>query len=200
MTYYIEQGGIFNERMDLRFDPSGSVTILAGTHSHGQGHATVYAQMVHEWLGVPFETIRFIQGDTGQVAMGRGTYAARSSLVGGNALKVAADAIIDKAKTVAATLMEAAEGDLEFKDGNFRVAGTDKTIPLTGVARRSTRRWVRSPRNSASASRRRAPTQPTRPIIRTARMCARWRSIPRPAKWRSTATSWSTTSAACSTR
>jgi aerobic carbon-monoxide dehydrogenase large subunit len=134
VTYYIEQGGIFNERMDLRFDPSGSVTILAGTHSHGQGHATVYAQMVHEWLGVPFETIRFIQGDTGQVAMGRGTYAARSSLVGGNALKVAADTIIDKAKPVAAALMEAAEGDLEFKDGSFRVAGTDKTIPLTGVA------------------------------------------------------------------
>jgi carbon-monoxide dehydrogenase large subunit len=134
VTYYIEQGGIFNERMDLRFDPSGSVTILAGTHSHGQGHATVYAQMVHEWLGVPFESIRFIQGDTAQVAIGRGTYAARSSLVGGNALKVAAEAIIEKAKPMAAALMEAAEGDLEFKDGQFRVVGTDKTIPLTGVA------------------------------------------------------------------
>ena len=68
VTFYIEQGGIFNERMDLRFDPSGSVTIIAGTHSHGQGHATVFAQLVHEWLGVPFETIRYIQGDTGQVA------------------------------------------------------------------------------------------------------------------------------------
>jgi carbon-monoxide dehydrogenase large subunit len=135
VTFYIEQGGIFNERMDLRFDPSGSVSIIAGTHSHGQGHATVFAQLVHEWLGVPFETIRYIQGDTGAVPFGRGTYAARSSLVGGNALKVASDAIIDKAKPMAAALMEAAEGDLEFKDGSFRVIGTDKAIPLTEVAK-----------------------------------------------------------------
>ncbi len=135
VTFYIEQGGIFNDRMDLRFDPSGSVSILAGTHSHGQGHATVFAQLVHEWLGVPFETIRYIQGDTGQVAFGRGTYAARSSLVGGNALKVAADAIVEKAKPMAAALMEAAEGDLEFKDGSFRVVGTDKAIPLPEVAK-----------------------------------------------------------------
>ena len=67
MSYYIELGGIFNDRMDLRFDPSGSVTVIAGTHSHGQGHATVFAQIVHEWLGVPFENIRYIQGDTAQV-------------------------------------------------------------------------------------------------------------------------------------
>ena len=135
VTFYIEQGGIFNDRMDLRFDPSGSVSIIAGTHSHGQGHATVFAQLVHEWLGVPFETIRFIQGDTASVPFGRGTYAARSSLVGGNALKVASEAIVDKAKPMAAALMEAAEGDLEFKDGSFRVVGTDKTIPLTEVAK-----------------------------------------------------------------
>jgi carbon-monoxide dehydrogenase large subunit len=135
VTFYIEQGGIFNDRMDLRFDPSGSVSIIAGTHSHGQGHATVFAQLVHEWLGVPFETIRYIQGDTGQVAFGRGTYAARSSLVGGNALKVASDMIIEKAKPMAAALMEAAEGDLEFKDGSFRVVGTDKTMSLPDVAK-----------------------------------------------------------------
>ena len=135
VTFYIEQGGVFNDRMDLRFDPSGSVSIIAGTHSHGQGHATVFAQLVHEWLGVPFETIRYIQGDTGQVAFGRGTYAARSSLVGGNALKVASDAIIEKAKPMAAALMEAAEGDLEFKDGSFRVVGTDKTMTLPDVAK-----------------------------------------------------------------
>jgi carbon-monoxide dehydrogenase large subunit len=135
VTFYIEQGGIFNDRMDLRFDPSGSVSIIAGTHSHGQGHATVFAQLVHEWLGVPFETIRYIQGDTDKVPIGRGTYAARSSLVGGNALKIASAAIIDKAKPMAAALMEAAEGDLEFKDGSFRVVGTDKVIPLTEVAK-----------------------------------------------------------------
>ena len=87
VSYYIEFGGIFNDRMDLRFDPSGTLTIFGGTHSHGQGHATVFAQLVHELLGVPFETIRYVQGDTAQVAIGRGTYGARSAVVGGNALK-----------------------------------------------------------------------------------------------------------------
>ena len=135
VTYYIEQGGIFNDRMDLRFDPSGSLTILAGTHSHGQGHATVFAQMASEWLGVPFENIHYVQGDTAQVPFGRGTYAARSSMVGGNALKVAADAIVEKAKPMAAALIEAAAADLEFKDGKFRVVGTDKAIPLVDVAK-----------------------------------------------------------------
>ena len=77
VSYYIEFGGIFNERMEMRFDPSGALTIYAGTHSHGQGHATVFAQIVHEWLGVPFESIRYVQGDTAQVAIGRGTYGAR---------------------------------------------------------------------------------------------------------------------------
>ena len=64
MSYYIEFGGIFNERMDLRFDPGGTLTVLGGTHSHGQGHATVFAQLVHDRLGVPFESIRYVQGDT----------------------------------------------------------------------------------------------------------------------------------------
>ena len=88
--------------MEMRFDPGGTVTIVAGTHSHGQGHATVYAQLVPEWLGVPFESIRFVQGDTDAVPFGRGTYGSRSAMVGGNALKRAADAIIDKAKPMAA--------------------------------------------------------------------------------------------------
>jgi carbon-monoxide dehydrogenase large subunit len=135
VTFYIEQGGVFNERMELRFDPSGSVTIVAGTHSHGQGHATVFAQLVSEWLGVPFESIQYLQGDTAQVPYGRGTYAARSSMVGGNALKIAADAIIEKAKPMAAAMMEAAAADIEFKDGNFRIVGTDKSIALVSVAK-----------------------------------------------------------------
>jgi carbon-monoxide dehydrogenase large subunit len=135
VSYYIEFGGIFNDRMDLRFDPGGSLTILAGTHSHGQGHATVFAQIVHELLGVPFEDIRFVQGDTAQVAMGRGTYGARSAVVGGSALKAAADGIIDKGKGMASALMEADVADIEFKDGHYRVAGTDKAIALTDVAK-----------------------------------------------------------------
>jgi aerobic carbon-monoxide dehydrogenase large subunit len=133
--YFLEEAAVFNDRMVLRFDPSGMLTILAGTHSHGQGHQTVYAQMVCEWLGVPFEHIRFVQGDTDAVPMGRGTYGSRSMHIGGNALKRAADNIIEKAKPMAASILEAAPGDLEFKDGSFRIVGTDRTLPLTDVAK-----------------------------------------------------------------
>jgi carbon-monoxide dehydrogenase large subunit len=137
VSSYIEFGGIFNDRMDLRFDPSGALTIYGGTHSHGQGHATVFAQLVHEVLGVPFESIRYVQGDTAQVAIGRGTYGARSAVVGGNALKAAADNMIEKGKTLAAAMMEADPGDIEFKDGSYRVTGTDKTVALVDVAKAS---------------------------------------------------------------
>ncbi len=135
LSYYIEQGGNFNDRMEIRFDPGGTATIVAGTHSHGQGHATTYAQLLHEWLGVPFESIRFVQGDTDAVPFGRGTFAARSSMVGGAALKAASAAIIAKAKTMAAALLEAAEADLDFAAGAFTVIGTDRRIALTEVAK-----------------------------------------------------------------
>jgi carbon-monoxide dehydrogenase large subunit len=135
LIYYLEDSGVFNERMELRFDPSGNVTIVAGTLNHGQGHATTYAQLVTEWLGVPFENIRLVQGDTDAVPFGRGTYASRSAMLGGSALKGAAEAIIDKAKPMAGFLLEASPRDLEFKDGRFTVAGTDKGIPLTDVAK-----------------------------------------------------------------
>ena len=133
--FFVEEAAVFNERMELRFDPGGTVTIVAGTHSHGQGHATTYAQMVSEWLGVPFESIRHLQGDTNAVPFGRGTYAARSAVLGGNALRLAADAIIEKAGQMAAHLMEAAPADIEFKDGQYRIAGTDRAMPLTEVAK-----------------------------------------------------------------
>jgi len=135
VSYYIEFGGIFNDRMDLRFDPGGTLTVLAGTHSHGQGHATVFAQLVHEWLNVPLEDVRYVQGDTAQVPIGRGTYGARSAIVGGNALKAASEAIIAKGKVLAAALMEADAADIEFKDGQYRVVGTDKAITITDVAK-----------------------------------------------------------------
>ena len=137
VSFYIEFGGIFNDRMDMRFDPSGALTIYGGTHSHGQGHATVFAQIAHDILGVPYESIRYVQGDTAQVAIGRGTYGARSAVVGGNALKLAADNMIEKGKKLAAAMLEADAADLEFKDGNFRVTGTDKTIALVDVAKAS---------------------------------------------------------------
>jgi carbon-monoxide dehydrogenase large subunit len=135
LSYYIEQGGNFNDRMEIRFDPGGTATIVAGTHSHGQGHATTYAQLLHQWLGLPFDSIRFVQGDTDAVPFGRGTFAARSSMVGGAALKAAAETIIEKAKRMAALLLEAAEADLAFADGAFHIAGTDRRIALPEVAK-----------------------------------------------------------------
>jgi carbon-monoxide dehydrogenase large subunit len=135
LAYFLEEAAVFNDRMVLRFDPSGMLTILAGTHSHGQGHETVFAQMAAEWLGVPFENIRFVQGDTDAVPIGRGSYGSRSMHVGGNALKKAAGNIIEKAKPMAAMMLEAAAGDLEFKDGSFRIVGTDRALPLTNVAK-----------------------------------------------------------------
>ena len=135
LIYYLEDSGVFNERMEVRFDPSGTVTIGAGTHSHGQGHATTYAQLASDWLGVPFESIRLVQGDTDAVSFGRGTYASRSAMLGGSALRAASDAIIEKAKPLAAHLLEAAAADLEFKQGKFNVVGTDRGIPLVDVAK-----------------------------------------------------------------
>jgi aerobic carbon-monoxide dehydrogenase large subunit len=135
IAYFLEEAAAFNERMVLRFDPSGTLTIVAGTHSHGQGHHTVYAQMVSDWLGVPIESIRFVQGDTNEVPFGRGTYGSRSMHVGGNALRRAADAVIEKAKPMAAMMLEAAPGDIEFKDGRFRIVGTDRALPLADVAK-----------------------------------------------------------------
>ncbi len=135
LTYYIEDAGFFNERMELRFDPSGTLTIVAGTFSHGQGHATTYAQIVSEWLGVPFESIRLIQGDTNQVSFGRGTYASRSAVVASGALRAAADTIIEKAKPLAAHLMEAAVADVQFEEGRFNIAGTDRSMTLVDVAK-----------------------------------------------------------------
>jgi carbon-monoxide dehydrogenase large subunit len=92
---------------------------------------------VHDRVGVPFESIRYVQGDTAQVPIGRGTYGARSAVVGGNALLAASDAIIEKGKPLAAALMEADAADIEFKDGSFRVVGTDKAIAITDVAKAS---------------------------------------------------------------
>ena len=120
--------------MEIRFDDTGSVTVVAGTHSHGQGHQTVYAQMIHSWLGVPFEKIRLVQGDSDKVTYGRGTYGSRSMTIGGSALRLAADKIIDKAKKIAAHVLEAAEEDIEFADGNLTVAGTDKSMHICDMA------------------------------------------------------------------
>ncbi|WP_229266874.1 xanthine dehydrogenase family protein molybdopterin-binding subunit [Leptospira sp. severe_002] len=137
LSYFMEIAAPFNDRMEIRFDENGTVTIVSGTHNHGQGHETVYAQMVTEWLGVDFHTIRMIQGDTDQVGFGRGTYGSRSMTIGGSALKHASEVMIEKAKKMAGHVLEAAASDIVFKDGTLTVAGTDKKIGLVDLAKRS---------------------------------------------------------------
>lgn len=133
--FFIEQGGIFNDQMTLRFDPSGGVTILAGTHSHGQSHATVFSQLVSEWLGIPVSAIRYVQGDTDKVTFGRGTYAARSSMIGGSALRLAADQVIEKAKPVAAFLLQSDAKELRYEAEAYISARNDKRLPFIEAAK-----------------------------------------------------------------
>jgi aerobic carbon-monoxide dehydrogenase large subunit len=137
ITYYVDNTGVFNERMELRFDPSGEVTIVAGTLSHGQGHETSYAQMVADWLGVPEDKIHLTQADTDEVPIGRGTYASRSMMIGGSALRAAADEVIERGKSFAAHFMEADTADIAFADGAFTIAGTDRSMPILQVAQMS---------------------------------------------------------------
>ena len=137
IVYYVDNTGIFNERMEIRFDPSGTVTVVSGVLSHGQGHETSFAQMVAEWLNVPFEDVRLAQADTDEVAIGRGTYASRSMMVGGSALRAAADEVIERGKKFAAHFMESDAADIEFTEGKFIIAGTDKEMPLKQVAQMS---------------------------------------------------------------
>lgn len=133
--FFIEQGGIFNDQMTLRFDPSGGATILAGTHSHGQSHATVFSQLVSEWLGLPVTSIRYVQGDTDKVAYGRGTYAARSSMIGGSALRLACDQVIEKARPLAAFLLKCDASELVYESGSYRTADGEKRIPFVEAAK-----------------------------------------------------------------
>jgi carbon-monoxide dehydrogenase large subunit len=110
------------------------VEVLTGTHAHGQGHETTFAQLVSERLGIPFENISVVHGDTDKVQFGMGTYGSRSGAVGMSAIVKALDKIEAKAKKVAAHMLEAAEGDIVFKDGKFTVAGTDKSAAWGDIA------------------------------------------------------------------
>jgi len=118
----------------IRVNPTGSVTVFTGTHSHGQGHETTFAQLVSERLGVPIEQIDVVHGDTAKTPFGMGTYGSRSLPVGGSALVKALDKVEAKGKKIAAHLLEAAEADIEFKDGKFTVAGTDKSKSFGEIA------------------------------------------------------------------
>ncbi len=115
------------ESAEVRVNPTGSIEVLTGSHAHGQGHETTFAQLVSDRLGVPIENVSVVHGDTDKVQFGMGTYGSRSGAVGMSAIAKALDKIEAKAKKVAAHMLEASEGDIEFKDGKFTVAGTDKS-------------------------------------------------------------------------
>jgi carbon-monoxide dehydrogenase large subunit len=122
------------ESAEVRVNPTGSVEVLTGSHSHGQGHETTFAQLVSDRLGVPIDNVSIVHGDTDKVQFGMGTYGSRSGAVGMSAIAKAIDKVIAKGKKVAAHVLEAAEGDIEFKDGKFTVAGTDKSLDFASTA------------------------------------------------------------------
>ncbi|HKA92143.1 MAG TPA: xanthine dehydrogenase family protein molybdopterin-binding subunit [Haliangiales bacterium] len=118
----------------VRVHPTGGVTVFTGTHSHGQGHETTFAQLVVEKLGVPLDQVEVVHGDTGRIPFGMGTYGSRSAAVGGTAIVKAIDKVIDKGKKIAAHLLEANVADVEFKDGKFQVVGTDRAKAFGEIA------------------------------------------------------------------
>ncbi len=119
------RAGLF-EAGEVRVHPTGSVTVFTGSHSHGQGHETTFAQVVADKLGMAIENVDIVHGDTSKILFGMGTYGSRSIAVGGTAIVKALDKVIAKGKKIAAHLMEAAESDIEYDKGVFKVAGTDK--------------------------------------------------------------------------
>jgi len=122
------------ECANIRVHPTGSVTVYTGAHSHGQGHETTLAQLVVDQLGVPYEQVEIVHGDTDKIPFGMGTYGSRSLAVGGSAMVKAMDKIIAKGRKIAAHLMEASVDDIEFSGGKFSVAGTDKSKSLTEIS------------------------------------------------------------------
>ena len=125
------------EFAEIRFHPSGNATLLMGSKNQGQGHETVFKQVLNEKLGLDPAVVQYIDGDTDRVAFGIGTNGSRSTVIGGSALWMAADKVIAKGKRIAAHLLEAADIDIEFADGNFSVAGTDRRVSITDVAKAS---------------------------------------------------------------
>jgi len=119
----------------VRVHPTGMVTVYTGSHSHGQGHETTFAQLVADDLGIPMEQIEIVHGDTGSIPFGMGTYGSRSASVGGTAIKMSLDKIKEKGKRIAAHLLEASPKDIEYANGQFQVIGVpSKAIPFGAVA------------------------------------------------------------------
>jgi carbon-monoxide dehydrogenase large subunit len=122
------------ESGEIRVNPTGSVTVFTGSHSHGQGHETTFAQVVSERFGIPFENVEVVHGDTGRVEFGLGTYGSRSLAVGGSALMSAADKLIAKGRRIAAHMLEANLDAVEFADGDFLVRDSNQALSFGEVA------------------------------------------------------------------
>ncbi len=127
------RAGLF-EAGEVRVHPTGKVTVFTGSHSHGQGHETTFAQVVAARLGIGVDDVDVVHGDTGRVPFGMGTYGSRSLAVGGTAIVKALDKIVAKGRKIAAHLMEVSDADVEFADGKFTVKGTDKSVPFAQVS------------------------------------------------------------------
>ena len=122
------------ESATVRVNPTGGISVFTGSHSHGQGHETAFAQIVADRLGIAEDQVEIVHGDTGKIPFGMGTYGSRSGAVGGSAIVKATDKVVAKAKKFVAHLLEAAEEDIELANGAFTVAGTDKSISWGEVA------------------------------------------------------------------
>ena len=122
------------ESCTIRVNATGSISVLTGSHSHGQGHETTFAQVVADMLGLPENQIEIVHGDTGRIPFGMGTYGSRSIAVGGAAMVKATEKVVAKAKKIAAHLLEASDQDIELKDGVFIIAGTDRSVPWGEVS------------------------------------------------------------------
>ncbi|QEC67175.1 xanthine dehydrogenase family protein molybdopterin-binding subunit [Panacibacter ginsenosidivorans] len=127
------RAGLF-EVGQVRVQPTGKVSVFTGSHSHGQGHETTFAQVVADKLGIPMEDVDIIHGDTDSVAFGMGTYGSRSLAVGGSAIVKSIDKIVEKGKKIAAHKLEASADDIDFTDGKFTVKGTDKSLSFGDIA------------------------------------------------------------------
>jgi len=134
-AYHIKgTGGSPHENVDIRFEADGTVSLITGTQTIGQGHETTFPQILADRLGIANERIRLVQGDTDRIPMGGGHGSSRATYMGGTAIWHASEEIIEKGTRIAAEALEAAEADLRFADGRFEVAGTDRSLALLDVA------------------------------------------------------------------